>query len=215
MVFKRREKQSWLAFLTGIFYPRKGWRRAFEYVGHRIKRLPDTPHNIALGFSCGVFVSFSPLFGLHFIYAVLCAMLVRANVLASLLGTFFGNPLTFFFIGSISYKCGRAMMGLDASDEDVAGLSESFVSAAKAIWNGFLSIFGHGHTEWFVLADFFKQVFVPYFVGGVPPGLAAGLLSYYLTRPLISAYQKKRRKRLLERTVRRRAQIIPGADAAE
>ena len=34
MVFKRREKQSWIEFLRGIFFPRKGWRRAFEYVGH-------------------------------------------------------------------------------------------------------------------------------------------------------------------------------------
>jgi len=215
MVFKRRDKQTWLAFLRGIFYPRKGWRRAFEYVGHRVKRLPDTPHNIALGFSCGVFVSFSPMFGLHFIYAVLCAMALRANVLASLLGTFFGNPLTFFFIGSISYQCGMAMMGLDTSHEEIAGLKESFVDAARAIWHGFLSIFGQGQTEWFLLANFFKQVFIPYFVGGIIPGLLGGALSYYLTRPLIAAYQNKRRKRMLDRTVRRRAQIIPGADAAE
>ena len=31
--------------------------------GHRVRRLPDTPHRIALGFACGVFVSFTPFFG--------------------------------------------------------------------------------------------------------------------------------------------------------
>ena len=215
MVFKRREKQSWIEFLRGIFFPRKGWRRAFEYVGHRLKRLPDTPHNIALGIACGVFVSFSPLFGLHFIYAAICAIILRANVLAALLGTFFGNPLTFFFIGSISYPLGRQMMGLHASEEDVAGLSESFADAFRAIWQGFTSLFGYGHTEWFLLGNFFNQVFIPYFVGGLLPGLIAAMVCYFLGRPLIIAYQHQRRKRLMDRAIKRRAKIIPGADVAE
>ena len=31
--------------------PRRGWRRGIEYLGHRVRRLPDTPHRIALGFA--------------------------------------------------------------------------------------------------------------------------------------------------------------------
>jgi len=215
MVFKRRQKQSWGDFLLGIFFPRKGWRRAFEYVAHRIKRLPDTPHNIALGFACGVFVSFSPLFGLHFIYAALCAVLVRANMLAALLGTFFGNPLTFFFIGSLSYKLGMWMMGLDASAEDVAGLSESFKNAFVVMCDGFWSIFGYERPKWGMLTSFFYQVFVPYFVGGILPGLLAALVCYFFSCPLIAAYQNKRRARLASGPARRPAKFIPSADAAE
>ena len=99
MVFKRRDKRSWLSLTRDAVYPKKGWRRAIEYVGIRIKRLPDTPHKIALGFACGVFVSFSPLFGLHFLYAGLIALILRGNILAAFLGTFAGNPLTFPIIG--------------------------------------------------------------------------------------------------------------------
>lgn len=215
MVFKRRQKQTWGDFLRGIFFPRRGWRRAFEYVGHRIKRLPDTPHKIALGFACGVFVSFSPLFGLHFIYAALCALLVRANMLAALLGTFFGNPLTFFFIGSLSYKLGMWMIGLDASAEDVAGLSESFKNAFVVMWDGIWSVFGYGRPNWWLLTNFFHQVFVPYFVGGILPGAISALICYFMSRPLIAAYQNKRRANLTKRPARHPAKFIPSADAAE
>lgn len=215
MVFKRREKQGWLEYLRGLFMPKKGWRRAIEYVGHRVKRLPDTPHNIALGFSCGVFVSFSPIFGLHFIYAAICAMILRANVLASLLGTFFGNPLTFVFIGPLCYSIGSRLLGLRGGPQDEAGLAESFKSAFAAIWQGIKAPFGYGQSNWYVLVDFFSDVFVPYFLGGLAPGFMAAGLCYFLTLPLIRAYQNKRRQMLINRTIRTRAKIIPGADAAE
>jgi uncharacterized protein (DUF2062 family) len=69
MVFRRRDRPSFLDRAREFFYPRRGWGRAIEYVSHRVRRIPDTPHRIALGFACGVFASFSPLFGLHFLYA--------------------------------------------------------------------------------------------------------------------------------------------------
>ena len=79
MVFKRRDKRSIGRQVWEAFFPKKGWRRAFEYIGHRVRRLPDTPHKISIGFACGVFVSFSPLFGFHFVYAALCALIVRGK----------------------------------------------------------------------------------------------------------------------------------------
>ena len=69
MVFKRRDKPPLLSRLREAVLPRRGWRRGIEYLGHRVRRLPDTPHRIALGFACGVFVSFTPFFGLHFVLA--------------------------------------------------------------------------------------------------------------------------------------------------
>ena len=67
MVFKRKKKQTTLKNLKSLFFPEGGWRRAIEYLSHRIKRLQDSPHRIALGLSFGVFASFSPLFGFHFV----------------------------------------------------------------------------------------------------------------------------------------------------
>ena len=58
MVFKRKKKLTAFKNLKALFFPERGWRRAIEYLSHRIKRLPDTPHRIALGLSFGVLAYF-------------------------------------------------------------------------------------------------------------------------------------------------------------
>lgn len=213
MVFKRRDKRSWLRLTLDVVYPKKGWRRAIEYIGHRVKRLPDTPHKISLGFACGVFVSFSPVFGLHFLYAALCAMIVRGNILAAFLGTFVGNPLTFPFIAAISYRMGRAMLGFRKDEAEVVSLKEAMMSGMHGFWHSVKSIFGFGPARWHEVGEFFANVFVPYFVGGIFPGLFAGIICYFLSRPLVAAYQKRRKARLFKIAEKRRAARIAGKPA--
>merc|ERR1711991_654183 len=106
MVFKRKKKLTIFKNLKSLFFSERGWRRAIEYISHRIRRLPDSPHRIALGLSFGVFASFSPLFGFHFLLGALLAYVFNANVFASILGTFFANPITFPFIAAISVRMG-------------------------------------------------------------------------------------------------------------
>lgn len=205
MVFKRRERLSWLRRFSDFVYPRTGWRRAIEYIGHRIKRLPDTPHRIALGFACGVFVSFSPMFGFHFFYCALLAVLLRGNVLASIIGTFVGNPLTFPFIATASLTLGRRIMGMRAGDENFASVQDSFIDAMSGLWQSMKSIFGLAPPAWDKLGPFWTEIFVPYFIGGIAPGLIGALISYFLGRPLIAAYQHRRRSKLLARAKERLA----------
>lgn len=213
MVFRRRDRPAFLVRVRETIYPRRGWRRALEYIGHRVRRIPDSPHRIALGFSCGVFVSFSPLFGFHFFYAMFLAWLLRGNVLASLIGTVAGNPLTFPIIASTSLALGRRILGYGATGRDFGRITDAFTEAAEGIWEGVLSLFGLGEAEWHKVAAFFTDIIWPYYVGGLLPGLVAAIASYYLTRPVIAAYQAARRKRLAERASRcsGRAQ---GADEA-
>ncbi|QHQ37075.1 DUF2062 domain-containing protein [Algicella marina] len=199
MVFKRRERQSWLQRARDILYPRAGWRRTIEYLGHRVKRLPDTPHKIALGFACGVFVSFSPLFGFHFVFAGLCAMLVRGNVLASFLGTLVGNPLTFPFIATTSLSLGRRFMGISSGEMGFGSVKTAFVEAFAGLWQSLKAAFGMAEPALGRLEPFWTDIFLPYSVGGIIPGLITAAGFYFLTRPLIAAYQVRRRSRLLER----------------
>ena len=208
MVFKRRDKRSWLGLTRDALYPKKGWRRAIEYIGLRVKRLPDTPHKIALGFACGVFVSFSPLFGLHFLYAGLCALILRGNILAAFLGTFVGNPLTFPFIAAISYRMGRGMLGFGQDEAAVMGLKDTMMSGLHGFWHSIKSLFGFGPARWQEVGEFFSNVFVPYFVGGIIPGLFAGIVCYFLSSPLVAAYQKRRKARLIKTAEKRRAARI-------
>lgn len=173
MIFKRRVALSWFGKVKSFFAPQKGWRRGFSYIGRRVQRLPDTPHRIALGFACGVFVSFTPFFTMHFVAGALCALIVRGNVLASALGTFFGNPVTFPVIAGVSLTLGKEILGAGA---DPRRFSISMV------------------FENFPL--FLDHVFWPYLVGGIGPGLVTAAIFYWLLRPLVAAYQNRRRGRL-------------------
>lgn len=213
MVFKRRDRPPLLTRLREAVLPRGGWRRGLEYLGHRVRRLPDTPHRIALGFSCGVFASFTPLFGLHFFLAAAFAKLVRGNILASLIGTLVGNPLTFPIIAWSSLWLGRQIVGFGATGRDFGRVSDAFFEAAEALWQSSLALVGLGQSEWGRVVPFVRDVFWPYLVGGIAPGLAASAASYYLLLPLVRTYQLHRRKRMLERA-HDRLQQKSEADAA-
>jgi len=216
MVFKRRERRPILRKMQDAVYPRRGWRRAFEYIGHRIKRLPDTPHKISLGFAVGVFVSFSPLFGLHFIVAAIIAMALRGNVLASLMGTFFGNPITFPVIATISYRTGQLFIDASATDGSFLGIKTAIVDGFVGTWQSVLSIVGLSEPAWGQVEHFLGAVFLPYLIGGLIPGLVTGIVCYILARPLVAAYQKTRRARMEKRrTKKRTAALQRAADPAE
>lgn len=205
MVFKRRKSLPFFQRVGQLFYPRRGWRRAFEYIAHRIKRLPDTPHKIALGFACGAFASFSPLFGFHVVYAAICAFVVRGNILASILGTVVGNPLTFPVIATVSLKLGQGMLGRGSAPDAVTMQHEDIERAWSGVWKalkGWLSN-GGGDTE--KVWSFFSDVFLPYLVGGFFPGILISVAAYFLARPLIAAYQARRRVRLRARAKHRPA----------
>lgn len=199
MVFKRRDRPPLSHRLRAAVYPRKGWTRAAEYIGMRVRRIPDTPHRIALGFACGAFASFSPFFGLHLLYAFGLARLVRGNALAALIGTVVGNPLTFPVIAALSMALGRRILGAGATGRDFGRIVEAFRQAGEGLWAGLLSVFGLAHADWAKLAAFGQDVLLPYFVGGLLPGLVAAIASYYAVRAVVAAYQAARRARLAAR----------------
>ncbi len=178
MVFKRRSPAPFWARLREIMAPRKGWRRGYQYLGKRMQRLPDTPHRIALGLACGVMASFTPFFGFHFVIAAALAFLLRGNILASAIGTFIGNPLTFPFIAGVAMFLGHQITGI--------GLE-----------------FQHRVFTFGWLWDNLEAIFLPYFVGGLVPGLASSAAAYWLTRPVVAAFQKRRRRKLMTRAKQR------------
>ena len=94
-----------------FFWPSLGFRRSTLYLVHRVRRLPDSPYSIAAGFACGTAVSFTPLIGLHFGIAAVLAWIMRADLLASALGTLLGNPWTLPFILLWLYHIGHWMIG--------------------------------------------------------------------------------------------------------
>ncbi|GAB4284719.1 MAG: DUF2062 domain-containing protein [Roseovarius sp.] len=211
MVFKRRDRRPIWRIVAETFWPRGGWRRAFHYIRHRLHRLPDPPHRIARGIFAGVFVSFTPLFGMHFVLAALLARVMGGNIVAALLATFVGNPLTFVAIATASFQTGHLLLGgsfrhLDASHRSLTG---KFVDAWGDLKHNVMALFTDTQADWHNLMVFYDEVFLPYLVGGILVGLIAGLAAYYLSLPVIQAYQHRRKGLLRKKWLALRHKSAP------
>ncbi len=206
MVFKRRERRSIGEIVGRSLYPRGGWGRAFNYVKHRVRRLPDTPEKISRGIWAGVFTSFTPFYGLHFVVAALIAKLMRGNIFAALTGTFFGIPPTYIPIAIASLGTGHWMLGRPFSaatfgfgrdvPADFCGIGCRFNEALGDITHNIMAAFTHERADWHGLRGFYDEVFFPYMIGSVIPGIIAATICYAIALPLIRAHQKRRQKAL-------------------
>ncbi len=208
-MFKRRERRSIFRFFYEVIFSFKGISRAIEYISIRLKRIPDTPHKISLGMSCGIFASFTPLFGLHFLIAGLLSYLLRANVLASLIGTFVGNPITFPIITVFNLKLGEWILGSsEYSSGDGGKIFEGFLDFIFLIYKSFFTEGSIGENNVPRINEFLNGVFIPYSLGGLILGIFIAVISYFLLRPLVATYQKKRSalkaKRLKKKLMRKR-----------
>ena len=203
MVFKRRSPRSGLQWLKNLAYPDGGWQRAGSYVWHRLHRLPDTPERIARGIAVGVFISFTPLFGFHLLLATGLAWVVRGNVLAALLGTFFGNPFTFPLILVSAFETGSMILGQGhmVTAHQVAG-------SIKGVWQEIVentyALFTSDPILWDQSRAFFGDVFLPYMLGGTIAGSVAAMTVYIILLPIIRAYHARRQRKKEDRSARAR-----------
>jgi uncharacterized protein (DUF2062 family) len=202
VVFKRRDRLSWLAWFREMFYPTGGFRRAARYVIHRMRRLPDSPHRVARGVLAGCLIGFLPLPGLQFLGAAGLAWLIRGNILAALLGTFNSNPITtpLFAVGAITL--GHWMLGIN-TPLTAEAIGQSFADAGIDLWHNFLALFTPEVMHWEGLIQFWNTVYLPYFIGALGPGIVLSLGFYYLTIPLVAAYQKSRAAKFNENNEKR------------
>lgn len=169
MLFRRREAESFFARLRVHLWPRRSWSRSTRYVVHRVRRLSATPHAVALGFAAGVFAACTPFVGMHMIMSALLAWIVGGSIVAAILGTFVGNPITYplFWIGT--YEVGSIMLG--------SGPKKIRVD----LWDGVFQ------------TDQLWPLLKPMTLGALPIGLVLATLGYVLVRPAVNAYQHRRR----------------------
>ncbi len=210
-MFRRRDYRPWYRVILEALWPRGGWVRAAQYVKHRMRRLPGTPEQIARGIMAGAFVVFTPYFGLHFVLAAFLARVMRGSIIASLLATFIGNPLTYVPIAFVSLEIGHFMLGTRMHGEINDSMFARFGNAAGDLWHNFKAIFTDDVASWRELHIFWDTVVWPWTVGGILPGLICGIVCYYLSVPVIRAYQNRRAARLRKKMDKLRQQ----AEAAE
>lgn len=174
MLFRRRETPTLLARLRTAVWPRHSWSRSARYFGKRVLRLSGSPHAVAAGVAAGVFASFTPFVGLHFIVSFIFAFIVGGNMLAAAMGTFVGNPLTFPFIWASTYSLGSHILG----QSNALALHEiHYALAHRSI-------------------DVLWPIIAPMLVGAVPIGLPIALTFYVVAFFTVRTFRDLRRERL-------------------
>lgn len=191
MLFRRREPAALWDRIRTLLWPRRSFSRSFQYFVKRILRLSGSPHTIAIGVGAGVFASFTPFVGFHFLIACALAYLVAGNMIAAALGTAVGNPLTFPIIWGSTLEIGRFIL---TGTKPASGTPEKL---GQMLYHLDL------HVLW-------GPVLKPMIVGSIPLGLAFGAAAYVLTRSATAAFRMRRRERLAERA-RKRAAYSAGA----
>jgi len=180
MLFKRRKTLGFWGRVKAFFWPRKSFWRSAPYYTKRILRLSATPHAIAAGVAAGVFASFLPYLGFHFLIAGLLAWLMRGNLVASAIGTAIGNPFTFPFIWASTLAAGRLILHGNQPD-----------SIAPLQLVGALTHLDFIHV--------WEPLLKPMTIGALPVGGAVAVVFYLMTSWATAAFRDARRKRLGER----------------
>lgn len=128
-----------------------------------ILALDSHPGHIAAGFAVGVFISFTPFFGLHTGLAIAAAFLFRLNKLTTITGAWINTPLTVGPILVISFKLGRFLRGLPPHP------------------------FSFKNLEWHELKVYSKSLLL----GSSILGLAAAILAYFICYWLVVRFRRK------------------------
>lgn len=175
-MFKRRKPLSFLSRIRQNLWPKSGWVRAFRYSWQRMLRIDGSAHAVALGLAAGAFASMTPFLGFHILIGGILAWVMGGNVIASAIGTWVGNPITFPFIWLSTFEFGHMILGSEAK---MAALERMSFSAIRE------------HP-----AELWSPVIFPMAVGSLPIGIAVAICVYYPSRGAINLYQRKRATRI-------------------
>lgn len=184
MLFRRRKPEGFFDRMRTALWPRRSFGRSFHYFIKRVLRLTATPHAIAAGVAAGVFASWTPLLGFHFILAFAVSFVLAGNMVAAALGTAFGNPLSFPFIWALTLKIGNMLIGNEA------GPGEKHVDL-------------HALLSRLDVSQLWDPVLKPMLIGAIPPGIITAVGFYILTYWGVRAFQTRRKSRLAARATAR------------
>ncbi|WP_286299499.1 DUF2062 domain-containing protein [Aminobacter sp. SS-2016] len=177
MLLKRRSRARVWEGIRGFFWPRKSFLRSARYLTKRVLRLTAAPHAVAAGVAAGVFASFLPFLGFHFLIAACVAYPFRGNIVASALGTAVGNPITFPFIWAATLGLGRLIL----YGQTPANLAPLRLGQALSQLD---------------VAQLWAPLLKPMTVGGVPLGAFFAIVFYFLTKAALVAFRERKRIRL-------------------
>ena len=188
MLFKTRQKSTFISKIFNLLWPKKGWKRIIKYTSLRLKRLPGSPHSIALGFTFGVTAALTPLFGLHFLIGIFLAWLFRVSMVASLIGNLLGNPWTFPFICILNFKVGNIFYTTsDQIDINMKLLSNELYLLWNTIYKLFIEL---NYSQSLNYLSQLKLI-PPMLLGSLFTIIVVGIPCYFISRFIITNYRNK------------------------
>ena len=128
------------------------------------------PKTKAKAFAVGVFVAFTPTYGLHTVTVVLLSWLFRLPFSIVLVGSLVNNPWTFFPIYGSSYVVGRWLLSFFPSYYTPIPFHVLAHQLKTFSWK-----------EWFTRAPaLLLREGLPFVVGSLVLGVVAAIVSYFL-----------------------------------
>lgn len=130
--------------------------------------LGETPQRTAVAFAVGVFIAFTPTYGLHCASAVFLAWAFRMNFPALLAGTLINNPWTVAPILGATMWTGFFLLGNPETPE--------------VSWE---------HLSIFTLYESIRPFIVPFTLGALTLSVLGAILAYPLGLLVIIRYRKR------------------------
>ncbi|MEO8341972.1 MAG: DUF2062 domain-containing protein, partial [Nitrospirota bacterium] len=140
---------------------------SFRSLLKQVLHLRESPQRTAMAFAIGVFIGFSPAYGLHTVMVFFFAWALRLNLLALMAGAFLNNPWTVVPILGATYWVGALLLGqsdnpsFNWQDVSFSGIYEQVMPYA-----------------------------VPFFLGGFVLSLLGAALAYPLAYYFVSKYRQ-------------------------
>jgi uncharacterized protein len=150
----------------------------FSALGRKLLEVRDTPHAVAGGAAIGMFMGFTPLFGVKTLLSLLAAYLLRCSKIAAVIAVSLHDVIWPFlpFLLDLEYKVGYFL------------LTSPHVLPAKMVWKDFHKADLLNWTKFF-------EVGRPLMVGSLFVSAPAALLTYGLTLFLLKRREARRLKR--------------------
>jgi len=135
----------------------------------QVLHLDESPQRTALAFSIGVFIAFSPTYGLHTLSAVFASWAFRLNFIAVITGSLINNPWTLVPILGATFWTGFQVMAMP----DVPPLEWQDLSIE--------SLYVH-----------IRPYALPFFMGGLVLSVLGSAIVYPLAYYVVSQYRSRR-----------------------
>jgi len=152
--------------------------RLSRYSYLRVVRIKAPAESIALGLALGVFAGTLPFLSLQMAIAVVLALLLRGNIKAAALGTWWSNPFNWAIIFPLLYMLGKVFVPVDVAPLNIHEfLNLPLLELLQRSW------------KWLLITP------LGGFIAGIP--LAVG--TYFIALRAVLIYHDRRAKRRLER----------------